>query len=107
MKIATDDGVSLAFAIEPMGHDGNLCAVHCAGNGEVEDIHASRVVDVIDSSEFLASIHTPPTDSVALASGGRVDVNVLVEYYRKVYGHNKDFFNKWAQRLRNSSLALG
>lgn len=104
---ASGDGVALAFAIEGMGEDGSFGAVQCSGDGDYADLHASSVVRVIDSSEFINDIHTPSTDSVALASGGRVDVNVLVEYYRKVFGHNKDFFQQWNQRLKTSSLALG
>lgn len=105
--VASDEGVTLAFAIEAMGRDGSFGAVQCSGDGEYADLHASAVIRIIDSSEFINLISAPATDSVALASGGRVDVNVLVEYYRKVFGHNKDFFQQWSQRLKTSSLALG
>lgn len=104
---ASNGKVSLAFAIERMGDDGNFGAVCCSGNGAFSDIHASSVVRMINSSEYVEKIHQPATDAIALASGGRVDVNVIVEYYRKVYGHNKDFFREWSSRLTRSNLAFG
>lgn len=102
VEYVEDDGVSLAFAIEGVGNDGQFGSVAMQGNAKYKDIHASTIVRVIPSSEYLSQIFQPPTDSVALASGGRVDANVLTEYYRKVYGYNKEFFNQWAQRIRNS-----
>lgn len=96
-----EDGVALAYAIEGMGEDGSFGAVALTGNGQYVDLHASAVVQIIPSTQYLESIHTPATDSVALASGGRVDANVLVEYYKKVFGYNKEFFKQWSDRLRN------
>lgn len=74
-------------------------------DGEV--IEKDAVTGVQDSDDF------PDTDiseqeemDVAVStSRGVVDINVLVEYYRKVYGHNQKFFNELVSRIKGHAFA--
>lgn len=100
----------IGFAVESVGEDGKFGVVRCSGeiaDHAYADAHAASVIGIVPLSEYLNQLHQPSTDEISLSAGGRADLNVMVEYYRKVAGYNKEFLNQFLSRLRNSSLALG
>lgn len=48
-----------------------------------------------------------PEDLESQAAGniGKSQKDMLVDYYRKVYGHGKEFFAQWEQRIRKHAYA--
>lgn len=100
----------IGFAVESVGEDGTFGVVRCSGDvadHTYSDIHAAAVIGVVALSDYIGELHQPNVDQISLSAGGRVDLNVMVEYYRKIAGYNKEFLNQFLSRLRSSSLAIG
>ena len=39
------------------------------------------------------------------ASRGAVNLDMMIDYYRKVFGHSAQFFDQFVQRLRSHQFA--
>lgn len=76
------------------------------GAEDPEVIKASAVVEIHDTSEIpeIEESDEEIVDREVAVASGKVDVEYLVNYYKKVYGHNAKFFAEFAKRIRNHAF---
>lgn len=85
---------SLAFVVQP-DKEGKIGVLpHNSDN--LEFIARSSVVSSYDSESFEKEIKVPEVSTSSAAPS----LDVMVDYFRKIYGMNPEFFKNWETRLR-------
>lgn len=88
----------VAAEVEDLGETSYLVV---PASGEEERVTSRSFVTILDGSDLEASAF-PALDSVSAALG--VDVNKLVDYYRKVFSYRPEYFAMLEQRIRQHSF---
>lgn len=93
----------LGFIVNPVDQQDEVGVVSVTGQTapNYERVHANSVVESFDISTYANDLHLPRADSV---SARAVDVNFLVDYYKKVYGYNTDYFQKFLEKIKSNGV---
>ena len=75
--------------------------------GDVEQVPEQAIVEKLADGEVEAPELTEAEkiDQAVAAARGVVDIEAIVGYYKRVYGHNATFFAQLEQRIRSHKFA--
>lgn len=86
-------------------HNGNLIGVLTAA-AKVHYIGSNNVVQVFDARQLQTQIKVPKvSENLASISTQRPGIDTMIDFYRKIYGENADFFKKFEQELKTYKFA--
>lgn len=76
-------------------------------DAEAESVDANAVVEVQDvPNDVLPSLSEDEQIQISIAaSRGAVNIEMMLDYYRKVFGHRPDYYDQLAQRIRSHAFA--
>lgn len=105
MFVGQDDKVVMGFVVAAVanadGSDAGLAMV-TRSMEDVEMIDRNQVVSFVRGDE----LELPQDEAVkALASGGRVDMDFIADYYRRVFMRDPAYFEKFMERFNNHVFA--
>lgn len=87
--------------------DSETALVLPQGADEPDEVKLDAVTDIHDAAEMpevTMSAEEIVEQEVAVSSG-RVDVNAIVAYYKRIYNMNPKFFAEWEKRIRSHQFA--
>jgi hypothetical protein len=85
---------------EESSYTGNLIVL-ASGEEQSATISDTSVVQVAGQVDY----EEPEMDSVSAGNVGKSQIQGLVDYYRKVFGHRPDFFAELEKRIRGHAYA--
>lgn len=105
MFVGREDKVVMGFVVAAVanadGSDAGLAMV-TRSMEDVEMIDRNQVVSFVRGAE----LELPQDEAVkALASGGRVDMDFIADYYRRVFMRDPAYFEKFMERFNNHVFA--
>ena len=88
---------ALGFIVENLDNQGK---VGIANEDGYVSVSANKIVHAFDLEDYYGELTLPKAEAIA----GKVDVNVMLDYYKKVYGFNKDLLNKMLERIKANAI---
>ena len=87
----------LGFIVENLDNQGKVGIANETGYVSVS---ANKIVHAFDLEDYYSELNLPKLEVIA----GKMDVNFKIDYYKKVYGYNKDFLQKWLDRIKANAM---
>jgi hypothetical protein len=87
----------LGFVVQNMDAQG--CYGIANANGFVS-VAAAHIVHTFDLEQYYGELSLPKAEAIA----GSVDINVMIDYYKKVFGYNTDFMNRMLSMVKNNAM---
>ena len=97
VSYVTESSQELGFVVQDMDNQGCYGVANASG---FTSVSANRIVHTFDLEQYYGELSLPKAEAVA----GTVDINVMVDYYKKVFGHNKDFMDRMLNMVKNSAM---
>ena len=97
VSYVTESSQKLGFVVQDMDNQGCYGVANASG---FTSVSANRIVHTFDLEQYYGELSLPKAEAVA----GTVDINVMVDYYKKVFGHNKDFMDRMLNMVKNSAM---
>ena len=88
---------ALGFIVENLDNQGK---VGIANEDGYVSVSANKIVHAFDLEDYYRELNLPKVEALA----GKMDVNFKIDYYKKVYGYNKDFLQKWLDRIKANAI---
>ena len=88
---------ALGFIVENIDTQGK---VGIANEDGYVSVSANKIVHAFDLEDYYRELNLPKVEALA----GKMDVNFKIDYYKKVYGYNKDFLQKWLDRIKANAI---
>ncbi len=104
--VNANQATARAFVVATTDDNRAVVLPHGAEEAEIVDMGAITVVhaDAEEAPTVELSADEQVNISVASARGG-VDIEMMVDYYKRVFGHNAAFFSEFESRIRQHSFA--
>jgi hypothetical protein len=97
VSYVTESSQELGFVVQDMDNQGCYGVANASG---FTSVSANRIVHTFDLEQYYGELSLPKAEAVA----GTVDINVMVDYYKKVFGHNKDFMDRMLNMVKNNAM---
>jgi hypothetical protein len=97
------------FIVATAMDDDNAVVVLPFGETEAQQISKSAITDIhnTDQVQFPEIPEDEKIQVAVAASSGRLDIETIIDYYRRVYGHNEEYFAKLEALLREAADRAG
>lgn len=89
----------IGFSLSGVSEDGTVEVVPMAG--PVEQVSCSHLIRTYEQVEYKDHVVEPPMTSNSGFEDGNVTKKDMVDYYRKVFAYNDEYFSKF-ERMLNS-----
>lgn len=99
--VNADNVVACGFVVAGVAGEEDVVVLPVGGE-EIETINKAAVTQIHAQNEFPAHEQTGEDEVATVVAAGRgaIDVNFLLEYYKKVYARSPKFYDMFAQRLQ-------
>ena len=97
VSYVTESSQELGFVVQDMDNQGCYGVANASG---FTSVSANRIVHTFDLEQYYGELSLPKAEAVA----GTVDINVMVDYYKKVFGYNKDFMDRMLNMVKNNAM---
>lgn len=96
-----DNSLSCGFVVA--GSNDESVAILPIGADDVEQVNKAAVVTIHPQDEFPSMKQNGEEEAgtVVAAARGGIDINFLLDYYKKVYARSPKFYEQFAQRLQS------
>jgi len=77
------------------------------GEGEEEIINVKAITEIHDQEQFpeVQITEQEAVDTVVASARGAVDINTLLDYYKRIYARGPAFYAEFAKRIRAHAFA--
>lgn len=93
LTYVSESSQHIGFVVEP---EDNLGLIGIVGSNGYVSVSATKVVHTFDIAEYYDQLSLPKAEILS----SRVDINTMIDYYKKVYGYNKDYLEKFLMRFK-------
>lgn len=93
----------LGFIVNPIDQQDYVGIVSVTGDEapNYATVPATSVIHSFDIGQYASDLHLPRMEATASKS---FDVNFLVDYYKKVYGYNTDYFQRFLEKIKSNGV---
>lgn len=67
-------------------------------------VNYGNIVEAFDWSNVVEEVPGTGDDQRLTATAGALDLEDALDYYKKIYGYNADFWNQWQARLKERGI---